>query len=202
MKKICKDCGTEFTLSQGEIDFYKSKNFSLPQRCKNCRDKRKQNNSDFEKPYTQKYVPTSSVDKSIFTKIGGIALALGLLIFGIGSEISEMIQQNSASNNYSSSSDNSTYSSNNSNSLQFRSDQYLSEHFAKHGSLLGHSNKESYLSGANNVIQSPSVLHRIQSDGDSAYFLTSTNEFVVVSTDGYIRTYFKPTDGIDYFNRQ
>ena len=29
-----------------------------------------------------------------------------------------------------------------------------------------------------------------------------TNEFVVVSTDGYIRTYFNPSDGIDYFNRQ
>ena len=30
----------------------------------------------------------------------------------------------------------------------------------------------------------------------------STNEFVIVSTDGYIRTYFKPSDGIEYFKRQ
>ena len=37
---------------------------------------------------------------------------------------------------------------------------------------------------------------------DNVYYLESTNEFVIVSTDGYIRTYFKPNDGIDYFNRQ
>ena len=28
------------------------------------------------------------------------------------------------------------------------------------------------------------------------------DEFVIVSTDGYIRTYFKPEDGIAYYNRQ
>ena len=28
------------------------------------------------------------------------------------------------------------------------------------------------------------------------------NEFVVLSRDGYIRTYFYPSDGIEYFERQ
>ena len=46
------------------------------------------------------------------------------------------------------------------------------------------------------------VKEKREEDGDYIYYLESTNEFVVVSTDGYIRTYFKPTDGIDYFNRQ
>ena len=32
--------------------------------------------------------------------------------------------------------------------------------------------------------------------------LTATNEFVVVSTDGYIRTYFKPDSGLRYYNKQ
>ena len=31
---------------------------------------------------------------------------------------------------------------------------------------------------------------------------TENNEIVFVSEDGYIRTYFKPTDGINYYNRQ
>lgn len=34
------------------------------------------------------------------------------------------------------------------------------------------------------------------------YYVESTNEFVIVSTDGYIRTYFKPDAGISYYNRQ
>ncbi len=39
-------------------------------------------------------------------------------------------------------------------------------------------------------------------DGDDVYYLESTNEFVIVSTDGYIRTYFYPSNGKDYFDRQ
>lgn len=62
--------------------------------------------------------------------------------------------------------------------------------------------KESYLEGANAVIKNSTALKRTQADGDTAYYVQSSNEFVVLSTDGYIRTYFKPTDGIDYFYRQ
>ena len=62
---------------------------------------------------------------------------------------------------------------------------------------------DEYVQGANRVINDPNSLFKIEEeDGDYIYYLESTNEFVVVSTDGYIRTYFKPTDGIDYFNRQ
>ena len=32
--------------------------------------------------------------------------------------------------------------------------------------------------------------------------IESTNEFVILSTDGYIRTYFRPSSGIKYFNKQ
>lgn len=39
--KKCVQCGNEFTLTDGEIDFYKSKNLNLPKRCKECRDKNK-----------------------------------------------------------------------------------------------------------------------------------------------------------------
>ena len=41
-----------------------------------------------------------------------------------------------------------------------------------------------------------------EEDGDDVYYIESTNEFVVVSKDGYLRTYFYPSDGLDYFNRQ
>lgn len=87
--------------------------------------------------------------------------------------------------------------------FQFRSDDYLTEHFEKHGSELGYTTKEDYLTGANKVIASSDSLHKQEAeDGDDIYFLKSTGELVIVSTDGYIRTYFKPEDGIEYFSRQ
>lgn len=37
----CRDCGASFTFTDGEQEFYNSRNLSAPQRCKSCRDKRK-----------------------------------------------------------------------------------------------------------------------------------------------------------------
>lgn len=40
---VCKDCGKEFVFTAGEQEFYASKGFeNEPQRCKECRDARKQ----------------------------------------------------------------------------------------------------------------------------------------------------------------
>jgi pyocin large subunit-like protein len=56
---------------------------------------------------------------------------------------------------------------------------------------------------ASAVINSPDALHKIEAeDGDSVFYIEETNELVILSTEGYIRTYFKPEDGIDYYNRQ
>ena len=39
---VCKDCGQEFVLTAGEQEFYAEKGFqNEPQRCKACRDARK-----------------------------------------------------------------------------------------------------------------------------------------------------------------
>ena len=84
---------------------------------------------------------------------------------------------------------------------KFRKAQYLTEHFEKHAADFSYTTEEEYLEGANRVIQNPEALHKLEAeDGDDVYFVESTNEFVVVSTDGYIRTYFKAN--IDYYNRQ
>ena len=48
----------------------------------------------------------------------------------------------------------------------------------------------------------PLSLHKIQDDGDDIYLLEDSGEFVVLSYDGYIRTYFKPKKALEYFNRQ
>ena len=39
---VCKDCGAEFVFTAGEQEFYAEKAFqNEPQRCKNCRNARK-----------------------------------------------------------------------------------------------------------------------------------------------------------------
>lgn len=85
----------------------------------------------------------------------------------------------------------------------FRNDELLQQHFEKHGKDMGYAIPEDYVLGANWVIASPEALHKLEAeDGDDVYYLERTNEFVIVSTDGYIRTYFLPDSGINYFNKQ
>ncbi len=85
----------------------------------------------------------------------------------------------------------------------FRSEKLLLDHYKKHGIDMGFDSAEAYEAAANQVIHNPDALHKLEAeDGDDIYYLEETNEFVVVSTDGYIRTYFNPDKGIDYYNRQ
>lgn len=85
----------------------------------------------------------------------------------------------------------------------FRSKKLLNDHYKKHGLEMGFDTAEEYVENANRVISSPDVLYKLEEeDNDHVYYLEETNEFVVVSQDGYIRTYFNPSAGIDYFNRQ
>ncbi len=85
----------------------------------------------------------------------------------------------------------------------FRRAEYLQEHFEKHGAEFPYASADEYLAGANRVVTSPEALHKLEAeDGDDVYYLESTNEFVIVATDGYIRTYFKPDDGKAYYDRQ
>ena len=84
---------------------------------------------------------------------------------------------------------------------QFRKAQYLTEHFQKHRGDFTYATEGEYLQGANNVISNPNALHKLEAeDGDDVYYIESTREFVIVSTDGYIRTYFKADR--DYYDRQ
>ena len=85
----------------------------------------------------------------------------------------------------------------------FRSEELLREHYEKHGREMGFASPREYLAGANAVIRNSNVLHKKEKeDGDDVYYVEETNDFVIVSTDGYIRTYFRPEDGIAYYNRQ
>ena len=85
----------------------------------------------------------------------------------------------------------------------FRNNRLLKDHFEKHGIEMGFESAADYEKAASDVINNSKVLHKTEEeDGDDVYYLEESNEFVVVSTDGYIRTYFNPSGGLDYFNRQ
>lgn len=87
--------------------------------------------------------------------------------------------------------------------LTFRSDALREEHYQKHGIGMGFASAEEYERAAAAVVSDSRALHKLEKeDGDDVYYIEETNEFVIVSTDGYIRTYFYPRDGIGYFERQ
>ncbi len=85
----------------------------------------------------------------------------------------------------------------------FRNEKLLNEHYEKHGIEMGFASAEEYQAAASAVITNPNSLFKIEAeDGDGVYYLEDTNEFVILSTDGYIRTYFLPGSGKAYFDRQ
>ncbi len=85
----------------------------------------------------------------------------------------------------------------------FRNDKLLTQHYEKHGIEMGFDSKEAYEKAASDVVNNPAALHKTEKeDGDYVYYVEKTNEFVIVSTDGYLRTYFLPNAGISYYNRQ
>ena len=85
----------------------------------------------------------------------------------------------------------------------FRNDKLLTQHYEKHGIEMGFDSKEAYEKAASDVVNNPAALHKTEKeDGDYVYYVEETNEFVIVSTDGYLRTYFLPSAGIAYYNRQ
>lgn len=289
MKKICKQCGKEFELSESEISFYKSKGLELPKRCKSCRDKNKgqsnSNRNNSQAKQEQEIVSASQSsqknqqnynrnnhnknDKS-YVVISAAAVFLVLLVFvlksvfaapsesiPVGEDVVSSnvpIKQETPEEAFSEKTtetledaqstlqqaekedeeqpkeqtqertDVQTQSETQNEApaeteaaaavttaeavpetpnaaYRFRKAEYLTEHFQKHGAEFPYATEGEYLLGANNVIQNPSALHKLEAeDGDDVYYVESTREFVVVSTDGYIRTYFLAD--LDYYNRQ
>lgn len=197
IKRNCKQCGKEFTLSDSEIKFFNEKNLELPKRCSECRKENKNNNKECSTNNIKSENTTTSYKndnkKKTFKSI--IAAGLVLVVLLLGKLFNIDINWQDIEKNFGS--EKATVS------LQFRNETMWEDHFKKHGNEFNYKNKEEYLKGANEVINSTSSKHKTEAeDGDSIYYNESKNEIVFVSKDGYIRTYFKPSDGINYYNRQ
>lgn len=198
MNKKCVQCGRVFTLTDSEIHFFESRNLNIPKRCKECREKNKAI-EDILSPYTIKAKPTKSksvnrgTQKAFIIKKTHLILAVFFLISVIS------ICKNSFDTN----GFNLNQKYNVEKDYSFRNENLLQEHFDKHGSELGYESASQYVDGANAVIKSPDALQKNEvEDGDYIYYKMDTNELVILSVDGYIRSYFKPEDGLEYYKRQ
>lgn len=64
---------------------------------------------------------------------------------------------------------------------------------------MGFVSSEEYEMAASDAVNNPESLHKTEKeDGDDVYYKEDTNEFVIVSTDRYIRNNFNPDSGKKY----
>lgn len=215
MQRVCKQCRSMFIISESEEAFFKEKNLNMPKRCKACREANKlgipRNDYNPVNPirtntrsnysgnyYSGNYYSGNhnssknhSGNNSLFFKMLAVFAVVVIAIIA-ESQAKPFTLNQPADSGY-------VVGSN----LTFRDEQSRLDHYYKHGEGMGYGSAEEYEAAAAAVVGNAATLHKNQaSDGDDAYYLARTNEFVVVSTDGFIRTYFLPSDGIAYYNRQ
>ena len=205
----CKQCGAEFSISDSEIEFYKNKNLNIPKRCKKCRKNNKtvkNDNAYNHRNYSRKKFSNIYISRWV---VPLFVVPIVSLIMIAATFISELFQSNNWSTdlNY----DNNPQKNINIESegesvlhtYTFRNSEFLNDHYNKHGISMNFSSAKEYEQAASNVVNSSDALHKTEKeDGDDVYYIEATNEFVIVSKDGYIRTYFNPDEGKDYYDRQ
>lgn len=84
----------------------------------------------------------------------------------------------------------------------FATENLYQRHVSKHLAEYGGISEEEYINRARKLLQSPvsdDILSLKRSDGSVSKYRISTNEFVVGTKDGHIRTAFKPKDKMDYW---
>lgn len=78
----------------------------------------------------------------------------------------------------------------------------LLDHFIRHGSQVGTPTKEAYAAHAvtfANTVDRKNCVSFIDRRGSTHKFNKRTNEFAVITKSGVVVTYFKPTDGYQYY---
>lgn len=90
-------------------------------------------------------------------------------------------------------------------SADFKNGKKLQSHFDDHGVDFGYTTVDDCLAGARNfVMKDPTSTTQSFISKEGTYFRydTKTNEFAIVNQYGGISTYYKPVDGLKYWNEQ
>lgn len=92
-----------------------------------------------------------------------------------------------------------------SSNIGFTTKQHWQEHFEKHGAEFGDVTKDEYLALAQALRDAPvggNILEAVREDGTVSRFDKKSGAFLAFNRDKTIRTFFKPNDGVRYFERQ
>jgi len=79
------------------------------------------------------------------------------------------------------------------------------DHWKSHGAEFPEfQNAKQYVEGTKSFFSSPpsGTLTKVRPNGDKLFYNPANNTFGVQAADGAPRTMFRPTDGINYWNRQ
>lgn len=198
MVRNCVQCGKSFEVSEAELALYEEKGLEIPKCCRSCRkSNRIRRNALPIVRGKEKRMQRRKALKAVPATVMMLLIAFSFVLIrvtrgGTGRQSSVSSVEVTAAPPASVQ-----------EAVLFRSEELLEEHYEKHGREMGYDSAEEYLAGANAAIYNSTVLHKTEKeDGDDVYYVESTNDLVVVSTDGYIRTYFRPEDGLNYFYRQ
>lgn len=187
----CVQCGKDFIITDAEIEACKVNKINLPTRCKDCRQKNAAEQQ--EKLAVEEKAANRKSNRKLILPIALLVLVIVFMVFTVinsNKKANPSINDTTASGIYSSY----TY--------KFRSEDELKEHFKKHGKEVGAKNESEYVKKANDVINNMRSLKKTEAsenDGDTVYFIENTGEIVFVSSDGYLRSYFKTNK--EYFDR-
>lgn len=190
MIKQCMECGKRFEISGAEMDYYEKNELEVPKCCLPCRqaNRMKINESAIPRGKARRK-NRRAVMKAVSPTVLLVLIVLTFLFI--------RVVRDSDDNN------SSKMPSNVQEAVLFRSEKLMNEHYEKHGKQMGFSSAEEYLAGANATINNSTAICKTQEeDGDKVYYVESTNDLVIVSTDGFIRTYFRPEERKEYFERQ
>lgn len=211
MTQKCVQCGKSFTITDSEIEFYKSKGLSLPKRCKACRElnkgskgayKENRSSNQYKSYYVNKGKPgnLAIVIISIVATILTLVLRADFLLFVSAFFIAALLTTKYISGIlkgkvFIQEFDTSPYK------YTFYDTDSMVKHYVKHGEQTNSSSMENYLYKANMVIVNKGNLTKKQKDDeDTIFYNPKTNEFVVIARAGYVRTYFIASD--EYYNKQ
>lgn len=199
MTKQCKRCGRKFELTEEQIHYYEKNGITIPDCCYTCRRiKRMERNSAVIPRGKIRRKKMKESIRSVPTTVFVILVILTFFYLGY-------VRGDGTKENYISHTGAVTTETpdNVQSAVMFRSEKLLQEHYKKHGISMGYESAEQYLAGANAVLNNSDAIHKTEKeDGDDVYYVEDTNDFVVVSVDGYIRTYFRPDEGREYFEKQ
>jgi RHS repeat-associated protein len=88
----------------------------------------------------------------------------------------------------------------------FATEKLLNSHFLKHADEFNglFKNADEYLKGAQDFFKQSGddIFEFTRKNGDVVRYNKAENTFGVAQSDGTIRTFFKPEDGLDYFKRE